>query len=533
MINIDLRNKVKELYKDKNINPRTILLILNKNIEIKKLVEKEFNKKPNLYLTIGKLICLILKDLDLSTCFVCGKELNYNLTTNGRDKKFCSNKCKLSKEGNPFSRKDIREKIKENNIKKYGVDNPAKTLEIQNKIKQTNLEKYGVENVFQSNIIKEKSKNSLKERYNVDNIYDNIELRKKAIDNKRKNTYNKIIKKYKDLYIPMFTANEYIGSNIEYNWKCLKCGSIFKARYDDGIINSRCFKCYPRQYIKSSSYEKEICDFISTLNLKTELSNRTIIKPKELDIVILEKQVAIEFNGSYWHSTEIHKDTTYHLSKTEDCEKAGYKLIHIYEYQWQNKSNILKEKIKAILDIDQKRIYARKCIIKDISSKEKNDFLNNYHIQGEDKSNIKLGLFYDNELVAVMTFGKPRFNTKYEYELIRYATKAGYKVLGGAGKLLKFFERTYNPKSLITYADRSYSQGNMYKQIGFKELLPSGPNYVYVKDNIVLSRYQCKKHKLKTLLSNFNEELSETENILNNDYYKIYDSGNLVFVKIY
>ena len=104
--------------------------------------------------------------------------------------------------------------------------------------------------------------------------------------------------------------------------------------------------------------------------------------------------------------------------------------------------------------------------MKEISSKDKNEFLNKYHIQGEDKSKVKLGLFYQDELVAVMSFGKPRFNKNYEWELIRYATSK--HVIGGAGKLLKYFERIYKPKSIITYADRRFSQGNMYFQLGFK-----------------------------------------------------------------
>ena len=134
----------------------------------------------------------------------------------------------------------------------------------------------------------------------------------------------------------------------------------------------------------------------------------------------------------------------------------GYKLIHIFEHEWINKQTIIKSKLKALFNVEQERIYARKCIIKEISNKEKNEFLNQFHIQGEDKSKVKLGLFYEEELVAVITFGKPRFNKNYEYELIRYATSK--HVIGGATKLLKYFERNYKPKSIITYADRRFSQ---------------------------------------------------------------------------
>jgi hypothetical protein len=168
--------------------------------------------------------------------------------------------------------------------------------------------------------------------------------------------------------------------------------------------------------------------------------------------------------GDYWHS-EKYKPSEYHLNKTLECEKIGYKLIHIFEYEWLNKQDIIKNKLNFYLNSYKECIYARKCMVKEISVSDKNKFLNKYHIQGEDKSKIKLGLFYQDELVAVMTFGKPRFNKNYEYELIRYATSK--HVIGGAGKLLKYFERNYKPKSIITYADRRFSQGNMYSKLGF------------------------------------------------------------------
>jgi hypothetical protein len=210
----------------------------------------------------------------------------------------------------------------------------------------------------------------------------------------------------------------------------------------------------------------------------------------------------------------------------------GYKLIHIFEHEWINKQEIIKAKLKALFGIEQTKIYARKCIIKEISTELKNDFLNQFHIQGEDKSKIKLGLFNEDELVAVMTFGKPRFNKNYEYELIRYATK--YKVIGGAGKLLKYFEKNYKPKSIITYADRAYSQGNMYFKLGFNFLKNNVPSYNWIKNDIILSRFRCQKSKLKEILKDrYNECLSENENMLFNGFSKLYDCGNIVFEKIY
>lgn len=133
-----------------------------------------------------------------------------------------------------------------------------------------------------------------------------------------------------------------------------------------------------------------------------------------------------------------------------------------------------------------------------------------------------------------MTFGKPRFNKNYEWELIRYTTKSGSQIIGGAGKLLKYFERTYKPKSIITYADRSYSQGNLYFKLQFKLLKINLPSYNWVKNDIILSRFQCQKSKIKEIkLEKFNKSLSETENMLLNGFSKIYDCGNMVFEKIF
>ena len=412
---------------------------------------------------------------------------------------------------NASSTDEVRKKVIETNLKKFGVDNPNKLNEIQEKIKQTCLEKYGVDCQFK---------------------------RPEVIESTIKKSWEKILT-WKDFVTPLFTFDEYTGysRNQEYKWKCTKCGNVFVQHLyhtkisDLSTFVPRCLKCYP---INVGSYKEiELQNFCQEY-FKIEKNNRQLISPLELDIVIPEKKIAFEFNGLYWHSDQIKHDTMYHLNKTLECEKKGYKLIHIWEYDWINpiKQNILKEKIKALLGVDQTKIYARKCIIKEISSKEKNEFLNKHHIQGEDKSKVKLGLFFENELVAVMTFGKPRFNKNYEWELIRYATKSGYHVLGGAGKLLKYFERNYNPKSIITYADRSYSQGNMYKQIGFKLLKINEPSYNWSDGLHVYSRFQCLKSRLKDILNDkFNSNLSENENMSLNGFYKIYDCGNLVFEK--
>ena len=179
------------------------------------------------------------------------------------------------------------------------------------------------------------------------------------------------------------------------------------------------WNCYP--YLSNNSYcEKEVIEFVKSIyNGVIINNNRKIIAPYELDIYLPEKKLAIEFDGLFWHNDKSGKDKNYHLDKTEKCEKQGIQLIHIFEDEWIEKQIIVKSIIKSKIGIYDKKIYARKCQIKEIAIKDKNDFLRMNHLQGEDHSQIKLGLFYENELVSVMTFGKPRFNKKYDFEYMK------------------------------------------------------------------------------------------------------------------
>jgi hypothetical protein len=265
-----------------------------------------------------------------------------------------------------------------------------------------------------------------------------------------------------------------------------------------------------------------------------ELLNKRIISPLELDVYIPEKKLAIEFDGLYWHSEESGKDKKYHLNKTELCEKQGIQLIHIFEDEWLMKHDIIKSRLKNLLGIYDKTIYARKCEIKKVDSKLSKEFQEENHIQGSVNAKIHLGLFYKNELISLITFGKCRFDKKHEWELLRFCNKLGYHVPGSASKLLKYFEKNYKPKSLVSYADRRWSIGKVYKKLGFKFLHNSNPNYWYFNKNRKrFSRINFQKYKLKNLLENFDENKTEVENMKANGYNRIFDCGNMVFEKIY
>lgn len=321
--------------------------------------------------------------------------------------------------------------------------------------------------------------------------------------------------------------------------KHIECGKISEISLKNGFMksidtNKLCTHCY-----HVASYgEEEVYEFIKKLN-NTEVMHkygcRKIIPPKELDIYIPIKKIAIEYDGLYWHSIDGKEDRNYHLNKTEMCEEKDIQLIHIFENEWLYKQDIVKSRLKNLLGIYDATVFARKCEVREVTSQESKFFQGANHIQGACNSSVNLGLYFNNELISLMTFGKCRFNKNYEWELLRFCNKLGYHVPGGAGKLLKHFENAYRPKSLISYADRRWSRGKLYEALGFTLDHISKPNYWYYKsgDYDLKSRVNFQKHKLKDKLENFDPKLSEAENMKNNGYLKIYDCGNLVFVKTY
>jgi hypothetical protein len=158
--------------------------------------------------------------------------------------------------------------------------------------------------------------------------------------------------------------------------------------------------------------------------------------------------------------------------------------------------------------------------------------LDKNHLQGYSNSSIKIGLFYNKELISVMTFGKPRFNKNYEYELLRFCNKLNTSVIGGASKLFSYFLKNYfqHGEKIVSYANIRISDGGLYHKLGFIEKEKTDPNYFYFKSNRIYTRYQCQKSKLLKLLGDeFNSNLTEKENMNNNDYKIVYDCGNYVF----
>jgi very-short-patch-repair endonuclease len=286
---------------------------------------------------------------------------------------------------------------------------------------------------------------------------------------------------------------------------------------------SLCHYCNNRKSV--SIPERELRKFLNELAPEEiKLNYRHLIGKMELDIVLPDHKLAIEFDGLHWHNENV-VENDYHLKKTEACESVGYQLIHIFEDEWRYKKEIVQSRLNGILGKNDK-IYARKTVCREISYKESKEFLEKSHIQGNCMSKWQYGLFYNDKLVAVMTFGKSRFAD--EFELLRFANALNTNVVGGASKLLKHFVKEHPEISkIVSYADRRWSRGNLYEKIGFKFLRKTDPSYFYRVGRVRKSRFEFQKHKL--VEQGFDPNKTEHEIMKERKCPRIYDCGTLKY----
>lgn len=285
-----------------------------------------------------------------------------------------------------------------------------------------------------------------------------------------------------------------------------------------------------------SKYEKEIRKFLDEHNIQYE-HNRQILFGKEIDILIHDKHIGIEFNGLRFHTEKFGKDKNYHLNKTIKCNEKGYGLIHIFEDEYVNHKDIVYSKLSHILHLDDNlpKISGRKITVKKIYKNDAMQFLNQYHIQGFASSTVYLGGFYNEELVAVMSFKHGNVKNT-NWELTRFATKYNYRYQGVGGKLFKYFIREYNPKYIVSFADRRWTidkDSNLYTLLGFNLEKINQPDYRYYNDKI--DRYK-RIHKMtfnkNTLSKKYGFPITMTEKEMTQElgYERIWNCGLFKYV---
>ena len=309
---------------------------------------------------------------------------------------------------------------------------------------------------------------------------------------------------------------------------CPKHGDFWQNASNHLHLGHGCPRCANEESDPENEIYEYVCNVIGEENVAKR--NKKVLGGFELDVYVPSKKLAVELNGLYWHS-EICRENDYHLKKTKMCEEKGIHLFHVFEDEWNFKKDIVKSMICNMLGETPNKIYARKCEIKEVDSKTARKFLDENHIQGFCHSSIRYGLYHNNELVSLMTFGKSRHfigNGKCEWELLRFCNKINTNVVGGASRLFKTFVRENNPTEIISYADKRWSTGELYNVLGFTKYNESKPSYYYVVKNKRVYRFNLRK---SVLIKKYGcpPEKTEREFCFQKRWYRIYDCGCLCF----
>jgi len=544
-----MKNKLIDELKD--VHPKYRIRHINKSQELTEICSQLY---PNAHLNI---VVYCLFHGGEPYCTVCGSPVKF------QGKKTCSTKCRGIAQIDRHP--EIAMKRKKTCLEKYGVDNPALSEEFQAKRVAAMYEKYGsgaspkARDLARSRSeqLNSKGRITLQERYGVSNAgklpgnKDKIKqtlLKKYGVDNYYKSEeYLKLneIKRYEkwtsvfpdNIEILNISKNKikeelFTNPNFEIDIHCSICDNTESlptetAKWRVKNTGTPCVVC--GNISQGSLKQQKLYEFIVSLGVRAKqnfkLSNNT-----EIDVFCPEYNIGFEFDGLFWHN-DLRKDKKYHLLKTKTANDQGIFLVHIFEDEWDHKIDIVKSRIKNLLGFSSNKLFARKCIIKPIDKQLEKEFLDNNHIQGYANSKLAVGLFHDNVLVSMMSFQTPnkakgQKQIQDNWELLRYCSKLDHNIVGGASRLFSFFIKTNNPESILSFADKRWSIGNLYKELGFEQQRDTAVNYWYIdiKNGKRIYRYKLRKNKSDI------QELSEYENRLKQGYLRIWDCGHAKFV---
>ena len=455
-------------------------------------------------------------------------------------------------------RKTCKERYGQTNVSKVksiqdkkSQTNKSKTLEekqaIIAKTKKTKLERYGDENYVNSKQISkthksfspakqhkiaERRKRTCQEKYGVDHVTqaESIinRMRKSSILTRRTSTYENILCKIEGL-TPLFTCEHYCEHSLEQlEWHCDACGNDFLAK---GY--PRCLNCNPL-HGSASRTECEIVNFLKSIYTGEIVTNtRDIISPRELDIYLPELKLAIEYDGLYWHSENLGSPNDYHFTKTNECNKLGTRLIHIFEHEWVTMQDVVKSKLTNII-LGTKIKYSD-IKVAEIDSETAHYFMSEHEFSYSNKFTKAYGLFADRLLSAVITVTKLKSNAAYDWEI----TNISYDKIdiSALGMIISRFESEHHPTSIKLKIDRRWRSIDIGSSLGFTFVKIEKPNCYYMKNGDktmkLISANKINMHSLKSLVNSIDLSMTISENLMSNNYLKIYDAGTIIMEKIY
>lgn len=447
-------------------------------------------------------------------------------------------------------KKKFNESATKTYIEKYGVEHYSKTKEYLEKRTATILENTnGLYTNYFQNVDKIKQSNILK--YGVDSYNKTAEGRARLSKNNQmkldpavrmKSKFNRMSNRsvYSDELLNILITEDK-NLFIDYIHNIAKINNFTHRRQisDELGVSYTYLNALFRKYGMDDEYlslgtstsykEEEVYQYLKSLGVVIKRGDRTILKPKEIDLLVEDKKLGIEFNGLQYHS-EFNggKDKFYHLDKTNNTELADYQLLHIFENEWDDKikNKIWKSIIKSKLGLVENKISARKCKIVELEAKEARLFFDNNHLSGFIGAEIHLGLMYNDILVSAISYGKSRFS-KNENEIYRFASLLDHQVIGALGKLLNKLPK----ENLVSYADRRISGVDSVYSKFFKHkkaLSPTWWGFKYGTGHLN-HRLSYTKTKVKELVPNYDDTKSVFDNMFNAGYDIIWDCGNWKF----
>lgn len=245
----------------------------------------------------------------------------------------------------------------------------------------------------------------------------------------------------------------------------------------------------------------------------------------EFDTYIPEIKLAVEHTGMWWHSDK-YKEKNFHKDKLDIAQRYGIRLITIFEDEWLEKKDQIKNFLLSVANKNSTRIGARKTEIKEVPKIEARSFLDNNHIQGSTTFMVAFGLYYEKELVGLISGNKHhRQGQNNIFVLNRLVFKNNITISGGSSKLLKELKKYAKDNGyskLISWSDNRFSEGNVYLKLGFQMAEELPIDYSYVNNHGRFSKQSCQK---KSLIKRGAMGNTETEMALSLGLYKLWDCG--------
>ena len=453
-------------------------------------------------------------------CCICGADVNVDVFTYKKDVT-CNKRCMLAKRERTMvtrygvkgseARKFNEKKIQTNRLN-YGVDWAQQSTEVINRRKHTNLQKYGCENPVQSTQVKNRIKQTCLEKYGVDNP-----MKCEAVKQKLRTS---VYRKYGvSSVLQADTVKQNISNTVQHRY-----GVPYYCMTED---------CRQSNGHTVSKVNNNFCKLLSKYNLQCTQEFR--IGTRSYDVKV--GNALVEINPTASHNSYINvftgtlkqnADINYHIDKTLLAEQNGYRCIHVWD--WDSWDKIAQMLVPCV------KVHARECQVVKLSSSKCSQFLNQYHLQGTCKGQKACyALVKDDDILEVMTFGQPRYNKNFEWEMLRLCTKSGVSVVGGAERLFSHFVEEYAPVSVVSYCDRSKFTGRVYEKLGFKLESTGKPTKHWYSSK----KSEKMQHVTDSFLrqrgfdqifgTNFGKGTSNEVLMIERGYLPVYDCGQMRF----